>query len=376
MKNSIKKNFPYIFLAAIVLAFFLIFFFGKMIHKTTAFFTEQYLFLTSITFFLAIAFFLIFSKVIYSFLNRAKAKLVTHPHNFHVDDIFAAATLALLMEKKGIAYEIIRTRDREELEMYKEQAREKNDKAPVFMFDVGGEYDEENNLFDHHQKEGAGVRENGISYSSLGLVWKKYGEKLCESKQISEKIDHQIVIGIDANDTGVNITEPLYNFSLYGFPSLKNSFFPISGDKKDFDIAFEKVVSIAKDVLSNEIEWAKKKLGDLNRFEKFYNQSADKRVVWIDEEISIGKYFPQHPEILFLVKKKADDAWVILGTLKNNKTKAVKKMMPAEWGGLEGPVLEETSGIKGIKFCHAGRWIAAANSREVAEKMIEEILKR
>lgn len=60
-------------------------------------------------------------------------------------------------------------------------------------------------------------------------------------------------MGIDANDTGVNLTQPLYDFSLYGFPSLKNSFFPISGVKEDFDIAFEKVVAIAKDVLRNEI---------------------------------------------------------------------------------------------------------------------------
>ena len=113
---------------------------------------------------------IIFSKIFYSFLNRTKAKLVTHPHNFHVDDIFAAATLALFMEKRGIRYEIIRTREKDELEKYKKQAREKSQRAPVFVFDVGGEYDEENNLFDHHQREGAGLRKNGISYSSFGLV--------------------------------------------------------------------------------------------------------------------------------------------------------------------------------------------------------------
>jgi uncharacterized UPF0160 family protein len=57
------------------------------------------------------------------------------------------------------------------LEILKKEAVEnRNSKKPVFIFDIGGEYEEENNLFDHHQKGGAGVRENGVQYSSFGLV--------------------------------------------------------------------------------------------------------------------------------------------------------------------------------------------------------------
>ena len=319
---------------------------------------------------------IIFSKIFYIFLNSKKAKLVTHPHNFHIDDIFAAAALGLFMEKRGIDYEIIRTRDVDDLEKYKKEAREKNEKKPVFVFDVGGEYDHENNLFDHHQRGGAGIRENGIQYSSFGLVWKKYGEKLCGSKEIADKIDYQIVLGIDANDTGVNLSKPLYDFSLYGFPSLKNSFAPLSGKKEDFDKAFLKVVEIAKSALKNEIAWAKKKTEDAEKFEKFYNSAPDKRVVWIDDtSISVGKYFPNHPDILFLVKKKVPNDWIIISTLQDNKSKDVKMKMPKEWGGLSGKELEKVSGVKGAKFCHSGRWIAAANSRKAAEKMMEKILK-
>lgn len=99
-------------------------------------------------------------------------------------------------------------------------------------------------------------------------------------------------------------------------------------------------------------------------------------MIWIDDTtISIGKYFPDHPDILFLVKKKIPNDWIIIATLQSNKSKAVKMKMPKEWGGLEGKELEKVSGIKGIKFCHGGRWIGAASSREAAAQMISEILK-
>ena len=75
-----------------------------------------------------------------------KKTLITHNGSFHTDDIFACATLSLMLEKKGEKFEIIRTRDEEII------------KTGDYVFDVGGVYDEEGNRFDHHQKGGAGVR--------------------------------------------------------------------------------------------------------------------------------------------------------------------------------------------------------------------------
>ena len=37
------------------------------------------------------------------------------------------------------------------------------------VIDVGGQYDPDAGRFDHHQRGGAGERENGIPYSSFGL---------------------------------------------------------------------------------------------------------------------------------------------------------------------------------------------------------------
>jgi uncharacterized UPF0160 family protein len=130
-----------------------------------------------------------------------RKKLITHDGSFHADDVFACATLALLLKKKGERFKIIRTRDEEII------------KKGDYAFDVGGIYDAEKNRFDHHQKGGAGKRlassrvegENGIEYSSFGLVWKKFGEEICGNKEVADFIEQKIVAPIDASDNGIDL---------------------------------------------------------------------------------------------------------------------------------------------------------------------------
>ena len=42
-------------------------------------------------------------------------------------------------------------------------------------------------------------------------MWKTYGEKLCDSKEVADKIDHKIVQPIDALDNGVDISLPKFD---------------------------------------------------------------------------------------------------------------------------------------------------------------------
>src|SRR5574344_2298969 len=104
-----------------------------------------------------------------------KKKVVTHDGDFHTDDIFATAVISILEEGK---IKIIRTRDKD---MFKDAD---------YIYDVGGESDDGQNKFDHHQKGGAGTRINGVSYASFGLVWKKFGAALCDGDiRVAERVD-------------------------------------------------------------------------------------------------------------------------------------------------------------------------------------------
>jgi len=136
-------------------------------------------------------------------MNKSTKTLVTHNGSFHADDIFACATLALLLEGKGEQFEIIRTRDEEII------------KSGDYVFDVGGVHDEEKNRFDHHQKGGAGKRDNGIEYASFGLVWKKFGIGLCGDQKAVDLIDEKLVAPIDAFDNGLDLVENKFKISPY-----------------------------------------------------------------------------------------------------------------------------------------------------------------
>src|SRR5919107_4332898 len=113
-------------------------------------------------------------------------KVATHPGNFHADDVFAVATLGLA---EG-ALEVVRTRDRELIA------------AADARIDVGGRDDPATGDYDHHQKGGAGARENGVRYASFGLVWRRYGAALTGDEETARAIDDRLVQGVDANDTG------------------------------------------------------------------------------------------------------------------------------------------------------------------------------
>src|SRR3989344_8466592 len=94
-------------------------------------------------------------------------RIVTHNGRFHIDELFGIAAVMLAYPGK---HQVLRTRDMEVVA------------SADVVIDVGGIYDPSKNRFDHHQEGGAGLRENGVPYSSFGLVWQKFGEQLSGSK--------------------------------------------------------------------------------------------------------------------------------------------------------------------------------------------------
>ena len=113
--------------------------------------------------------------------------IATHNGNFHADDVFSIAALKHIFP----SFNLVRTRDHKIM-----------DEADL-VIDVGGIYDPEKGRFDHHQKGGAGERENEIPYSSFGLVWQKYGVEICQgNEKAAAALDRGLVSTIDAIDCG------------------------------------------------------------------------------------------------------------------------------------------------------------------------------
>lgn len=297
---------------------------------------------------------------------KKSKKLITHNGSFHADDIFACATLSLLLEKKGETFKIIRTRDEEIIKNAKENES--------YIFDIGGIFDAEKNKFDHHQIGGAGKHENGIEYSSFGLVWKKFGEELCESKKVMEIVDNKIVAPIDASDNGFDLIEKKHEIFPYLIQDVFAIFRPTALEKVNKDKQFEKAVILAKEILSREIKKANDKIEIEKIIQNFYENSKDKRLIIIDEpKVSrqeIWDALQNFDEPLFVVYGDDKD-WGTVAMRKEINNFENRKYFPKSWAGLKDEELQKISGVSDAVFCHRGLFLVGAKSKQGAIKLAE-----
>ena len=287
--------------------------------------------------------------------------LVTHDGSFHADDIFSTAVLSLFLAKQGEAFEVIRTRDTEII------------KKGDFVYDVGGIYDENLNRFDHHQKGGAGKRENGIEYASIGLVWKKFGVELCGSKEIAELIEKRLVSPIDANDNGMSLVEKKYEV----FPYLIQDFFRVmrptwrEGDEKNNEMFF-KCVEFAKIILEREIIHATDTILADKAISDIYNNTEDKRIIVFDQNYDGVEIFNKMPEVIFVVyPRNADNSWAVKAVRDDSMSFKNKRDLPSSWGGLNDEDLQKVTGVPDAVFCHRALFMAVAKTQEGAVKLAE-----
>lgn len=292
-----------------------------------------------------------------------KVSIVTHSSGFHTDDVFAVATLSLVLEKEGKEFTITRSRDVAVAE------------AADYLVDFGWINNPETNRFDHHQPGKAGERSNGIPYASFGLVWKKFGSGLCGSQAVADKIDKNFVQPIDALDNGVTITKSLIDgVSPFSVGSIVHLFYPTwKEEDANIDDIFLEVVTYAKFLLQRLIKFT----SDEVEAEKFiidaYNNSTDKRVVVVESNrFPWNEVLSRFPEPLFAIYKSlSGDGWNIKGITDDYTSFVYRKYLPESWAGKVNEELESVTGVIGARFCHNHRFVAAANTKEGILKMAE-----
>ncbi|MDQ5883276.1 MAG: hypothetical protein QG654_189 [Patescibacteria group bacterium] len=292
---------------------------------------------------------------------NSKKTLVTHNGGFHSDDIFACAVLQIYLDQKGESYKIIRTRDLGLIS--------KGD----FVFDVGGGYNPDKNRFDHHQKGGAGLRENGVPYAAFGLVWKTFGVKICGDEKSAQEIDRKFVQPIDANDNGIDVYKSnIENISPITFQDIAGAYYPEEGsNENDYFDAFVKLSDLAKNILEKSILKIKKQ-SEVNSYMKnLYENSEDKRFLVVDRfygrfAVTVGAF--DLSEVLYVVypSSKGQNDWNVVATRKSPDSMESKKPFSENWAGLSGSDLQKTSGVPGAKFCHNGRFLCVAENKQDA----------
>ncbi len=296
-------------------------------------------------------------------MERTNKKLVTHDGSFHTDDIFACAALSLVLEKNGEAFEIIRTRDEEIV------------KSGDFVFDVGGIYDEKNNRFDHHQAGGAGKRENGIEYSSFGLVWRKFGVEISGNQEVAQFIEQKLVIPVDANDNGIDLYKNNFpNVSVYTLQDIFATFSPTALEDLEKDKQFLIALIWAKEILKREIKKANDQIEITKIIRGFYNQAKDKRLIVIDapkvSRFEIWDSLQDFSEPLFAVYGD-NEGWSVVAMRKDKNSFGNRKDFPKLWGGKKAKELQDIAGVDDAVFCHNKLFLSIAKTKEGAIKLAQ-----
>lgn len=289
-------------------------------------------------------------------------QIATHSGPFHADDVLATAVLLSLFPEA----EVLRSRDQSEL-----------DKADI-VYDVGQVYDHSLGRYDHHQKGRGGERENGIYYSALGLIWKHYGLEWCDNDEgVWQYIDESLVQYIDADDNG----QDLFQLNELGIAPvtlgsvLTNWFRPNYGERQDFDGRFMEAVECAQSLLERYKKRVQATLKAERDASMAYEASQDKRVLVLDSYIPLGRAAERMPELLYKVYPEENtNRWRLEAIPKAKGSFESKRLLPEHWAGLSGEEFVRVSGVEDAVFCHNARFIAGAESKEGALRLLEQAL--
>jgi uncharacterized UPF0160 family protein len=291
-------------------------------------------------------------------LLRPETVAATHSGSFHADDVLAAATLRLV----NPSLPILRTRDQDQLN------------AADIVFDVGRVFDPASGRFDHHQLEYREARENGIPFSSFGLIWRELGAALCGSAAAAARVDRWLVQGVDAVDCGVTLNKEASPVTVMSISSAIGSFNPGWQDDASPEArieAFEQAVAWAKAVLQNTIRDARGLEAARAVVERGVLSEGgrllvlDNDVPW--KEAVLGS--PEFERVLYVVSPDTQEKWHVHtvpdfpGSFNNRQS------LPAAWAGLDGGELDAVVGIQGCVFCHRGRFVAGHRTKDGALEM-------
>ena len=285
--------------------------------------------------------------------NINEANCITHSGTMHADEVFATAFLNLFLGD----VRVFRTSNVNMDEV----------DSDVLVYDVG------RGKFDHHQID-ALKRENGITYSSFGLLWKEFGKTFLENNNFSNvddlwlEIDKDLVEGIDADDNGF-FPKIEANYKAKTLPNVIKIFNPSFDSGEEESIQFEKAVSLAQSILEEEIYYINGKVIASKKIDKIIEESdPNSKYLLLDEFLPYEDAILNNSKannILFVAFPSNRGGYAIKTIPKSSEDRTARLPFPEEWAGLQNEELEKVSNISGLRFCHTGRFIINCSDIDV-----------
>lgn len=257
------------------------------------------------------------------------AKGFTHGGKFHADDVLSTALLRII---------------RPDIQV--ERGFQVPENFEGIVYDIG------DGPFDHHAYPRE-ERPNGVPYAALGKLWRELGPGLVGDNQ-ARLIDENFIQPLDLNDNeGVQDS----------LADAIGSFNPRWDSHQSSDECFWRAVDFAQIVLENRIQDALAVSRADALVQQAYRESKNGIVV-------LPGYMPwknglYRTDAIFVVYPSQRGGWSAQCCM-DRKTKKNKVPFPQSWAGQPAAVIQEKSGIPGMKFCHAARFLITADTREEA----------
>jgi len=287
----------------------------------------------------------------------------THSGAFHADDVFAIAALSLLHPE----YEVHRSRD------------PKVWAQCDYLVDVGGFYNHDEKIYDHHFKDGP-TYDDGLKMSSVGLIWSHYGAEICGSKEIADRVCKKLIRQFDANDNGVALTKHLdgapdvREISLSGSISMMN---PLDHSKAD-------------EVFAGEVARARLLLDSAIKSARHWIESRESLEAALQDALAENRSYIQVPEdckwtehlfnskgnenILYAVYPHGEK-WYIRAVPSAPGEFSNRKDFPKAWAGLCDEEFSAVAKVSDGIFCHHGLFICATGSLQSTLKLVDDAIK-
>ena len=295
--------------------------------------------------------------------RQEDANCITHSGTMHADEVFATAFLENLLKDikvfrtTNVDFDLVRSN--------------------TLVYDVG------RREFDHHQLD-ALKRDNGITYCSFGLLWKAFGKKYLKQEGFSnvdslwEYIDKDFVEGIDADDNGVfPKIDAIYKVKTIS--SIIKLFNPSFDSDEDESCQFIKAVDVASKIFYEEILYANGKvIADKNINDLLDEVGSANKFLILDKFLPYEETILNREDknnILFVAFPSNRGGYAIKTIPKSLTDKTARMDFPEEWAGLEGEELEKVSSIKGLTFCHTGRFIVSCKDLKSVYKVLDKLCK-
>lgn len=280
----------------------------------------------------------------------------THNGTFHADEVTACGLLLLFNQIDQD--KIFRTRDQNKLDELE------------YVCDVGGIYDSERKLFDHHQADYKG------RLSSAGMILLYLKEKEIITSEVYNIFNRFLISGVDDHDNGLDPQIP----GVTTYSNIISNFTPIhyDCDASEQDAAFFKALEFSLGHLTRMFQrynytLSCKEIVLKEMQKKQYYLLFETSIPWMETFFSHNGDF--HPALFVIMP--SGDKWKLRGIPPSNDERMkVRLPLPLEWAGfLEGD-LKRICGIEGAIFCHKGRFISVWETKEDAIKAMEYTMKQ